>query len=141
MSVFISARLGRRVRRRARNVCEYCQLSQWTQEAIFHLDHVHPLADGGATTFDNLALACVSCSLKKAARICVTDPRTRELAPLFNPRKDRWSDHFRWTSSWRLAGRTATDRATIKALGMNRPAIVRIRRIWAAAGKFNPRDR
>jgi hypothetical protein len=48
---------------RARNRCEYCQLSQIGQVAAFHIDHVVPRAAAGPTTSDNLALACVSCSL------------------------------------------------------------------------------
>ena len=47
------------------------------------------------------------------------------------PRRDRWSDHFRWTKDWHLIGRTPTGRATITALGMNRPAIIKIRRALA----------
>ena len=53
------------VLRRAGNRCEYCGLSQVGQEATFHVDRVVPVTDGGPTEEDNLALACVSCSLKK----------------------------------------------------------------------------
>jgi 5-methylcytosine-specific restriction endonuclease McrA len=138
MSDTISARLARRVRRRARGACEYCRLPQWTQEATFHIDHIQPRADGGRTAYDNFALACVSCSLKKAARTLARDPDTGTLTPLFQPRKHIWSEHFHWTKSWRLQGLTPTGRATIKALGMNRPGVVRIRRVWASVGKFGP---
>jgi hypothetical protein len=138
MSKPIPARLARLVRRRAKGACEYCKLPQWSQEAAFHIDHVQPRAHGGKTIAENLALACVSCSLKKAARICVPDPKTGSLANLFHPRNDTWSDHFRWTETWLLEGRTPTGRATIRGLAMNRTAIVRIRRMWAAIGKFHP---
>jgi 5-methylcytosine-specific restriction endonuclease McrA len=50
---------------RAGNRCEYCGLSQLGQEATFHIDHVVPRAVGGLTVTGNLALACVSCSLRK----------------------------------------------------------------------------
>lgn len=50
---------------RAGDRCEYCRLSQAGQEAAFHVDHVVPRVAGGATVLDNLALACVSCSLRK----------------------------------------------------------------------------
>jgi hypothetical protein len=36
--------LKRRVRLRAGDRCEYSRLSQVSQEATFHVDHVHPLA-------------------------------------------------------------------------------------------------
>jgi len=59
----ISSSLRRSVIQRARNRCEYCGLSQEGQEAIFHIDHIVPAAAGGPTSLENLALACVSCSL------------------------------------------------------------------------------
>jgi 5-methylcytosine-specific restriction endonuclease McrA len=138
MSESIPASLARQVIARAKDTCEYCKLPQWSQEATFHIDHIQPRADGGETVEGNLALACVSCSLKKSARIHALDPQTKKFVRLFHPREDRWSGHFRWTKAWRLIGKTAVGRATIEALGMNRPAILRIRRIWAALGEFDP---
>ncbi|MBI4023828.1 MAG: HNH endonuclease [Verrucomicrobia bacterium] len=60
----IPFRLRRQVVERACGRCEYCNLSQEGQEATFHVDHVVPIAVDGPTTLDNLALACVSCSLQ-----------------------------------------------------------------------------
>ena len=71
---------------------------------------------------------------KQAARTRARDALSKELVPLFHPRYDRWSDHFRWSGS-KLTGRTATGRATIVALGMNRPAIVAIRRALIELGR------
>jgi hypothetical protein len=99
-----------------------------------------PLAAGGTTSEDNLALACVTCSLRKAARQRVRDPRSGNYVPLFHPRKHRWSDHFGWTRSQRVRGKTATGRATIAALGMNRSALVAIRQQLAALKEFPARD-
>ncbi len=70
----IPARLRRLVIRRAAERCEYCGLSQAGQEATFHLDHITPVVAGGPTTAGNLALACVSCSLRKGARQTAPDP-------------------------------------------------------------------
>jgi hypothetical protein len=56
-------------------------LSQAGQEAIFHIDHVVPRAAGGATTEDNLALACVSCSLHKGAKETGVDPDSGDSTP------------------------------------------------------------
>lgn len=53
----------RHVRHRASDICEYCLLPQFMQEATFHIDHIRPRAAGGRTTLGNLALACVTCSL------------------------------------------------------------------------------
>lgn len=128
MSFYVPRRLVREVRDRALDLCEFCLLPQDSQEATFHVDHIEPRSRGGATTSDNLALACVSCSLHKAARHRASDPRTGKLVRLFNPRFDSWSDHFAFTKLWRINGRTAIGRATISALEMNRPAILAIRR-------------
>jgi 5-methylcytosine-specific restriction endonuclease McrA len=64
---------------RAGSRCEYCGLSQRGQAATFHIDHVIPLAAGGPTTPENLALACVSCSLRKAARQAASTTLARSL--------------------------------------------------------------
>ena len=109
MSPPIPVRLIRQVRHRACDVCEYCRLPQASQEATLHVDHVSPRSQGGPTELANLALACVTCSLRKAARI---------------------------TATWRFRGRTDTGRSTIAALGMNRTAIVLIRRELAVANRI-----
>ena len=134
MSESISRALARRVRKRAGDVCEYCHLPQSGQEARFHLDHILPKSAGGRTIASNLALACVTCSLKKANRARVPDPETGDSVPIFHPRRDRWADHFEWARGWRLVGRTPTGRATVSALGMNRPAVVAIRGLLAELG-------
>ncbi len=123
----IPARLRRLVIRRSGDCCEYCHLSQAGQEATFHLDHVVPVIAGGQTLADNLALACVSCSLRKGARQSAIDPHTGQDTPLFNPRRDIWAEHFEWREV-ELVGLTATGRATISALDLNRPLILAIRR-------------
>lgn len=92
----IPATLRRLVYARAKGRCEYCQLSQAGQEATFHIDHIVPRANSGPTTSANLALACVSCSLRKEARRSAVDPETGRNVPLFHPRRQRWRDHFRW---------------------------------------------
>lgn len=122
----IPASLRRLVIQRAANRCEYCGLSQIGQAATFHIDHVVPVAAGGATTADNLALACVSCSLRKAARQLAVDPETGAECPLYNPRLQAWTLHFRWDNV-RVVGLTPTGRATVAALRMNRAVILAIR--------------
>jgi len=122
----IPARLHRLVVQRAGGRCEYCGLSQAGQEATFHVDHIVPKADRGPTRADNLALACVSCSLRKEARRSAIDPVSGRKIALFHPRRQRWRDHFRWAGV-RILGLTPTGRATLSALRMNRPLILAIR--------------
>jgi hypothetical protein len=83
--VLISARLRRLVVKRAHDRCECCGLAQAGQEATFHIDHVVPLIVGGKTILENLALACVSCSLRKGSRQRAPDPWDGTEVALFNP--------------------------------------------------------
>lgn len=122
----ISLSLRRFVIERAANHCEYCGLAQIGQIATFHIDHVVPVAVGGATNEDNLALACVSCSLRKGARQMGVDQVSGLEVPLFNPRKDNWPVHFYWDDLV-LVGQTPTGRATVIALAMNRTTALLIR--------------
>jgi hypothetical protein len=103
------------------------------QEATFHVDHVVPVIAGGHDTGDNLALACVSCSLRKAARQTAVDPTSGERVVLFHPRRDLWNDHFVWQGA-RLFGRTATG-LDDRGLEINRPLIIAIREEERARGR------
>ena len=132
----ISVELSRQVRERAANFCEYCRLPQSCQEATFHIDHVQPRKAGGESTIENLALACVTCSLKKAARTHVADSETGEVVPVFNPRTQAWNDHFSWTIDWHVQGLTPCGRGTAEALGLNRPAVISIRTLLAELDRF-----
>lgn len=122
---------------RSGNRCEYCGLSQIGQEATFHIDHVVPRAAGGSTTKENLALACVSCSLRKGAKQTATDAESGERVPLFNPRTQTWSEHFRWENET-VVPLSLTGRVTAAVLSMNRPVIVAIRQEESARGRHPP---
>jgi hypothetical protein len=122
----IPAALRRLVIQRSGDRCEYCGLSQAGQVATFHVDHIVPEISGGATTSGNLALACVSCSLRKGARQQLEDPETGEVVSIFNPRQQIWKEHFLWKGV-EVVGLTATGRATIKALSLNRSIMLAIR--------------
>lgn len=122
----IPASLRRATIARAKDRCEYCGLSQVGQVATFHIDHVIPVAAGGATTLENLALACVSCSLRKGARQEIIDPETGDRVRIFNPRRQDWGEHFCWDGV-RVMGLTVVGRATIAALLLNREVMLNIR--------------
>jgi hypothetical protein len=135
----VPARLRRRVIARAMNRCEYCGLSQVRQEATFHIDHVVPQKVGGPTTAANLALACVSCSLRKAARESAADPETDLDVSLFHQRQQAWRDHFHWDGV-SIVGITPIGRATIAALQLNRSLVLAIRAEEAERGRHPPPD-
>jgi hypothetical protein len=124
------------VRTRAKGICEYCRLPQDSQEATFQIDHVKPFVLKGKSVAENLALSCVTCSLKKAARESSRDPKTGKVVRLFNPRIDKWAENFGWTATLNIRGKTSIGRATVHALGMNRGAIVLIRRELAKMGRL-----
>ena len=136
----VPAKLQRIVIERAQNRCEYCCLSQDGQEATFHIDHITPIVVGGITSEANLALACVSCSLRKGARQAAPDPETGDSVPLFHPRRDLWEMHFRWRGV-HMAGLTSTGRTTINALKMNRSLILAIRNEELLVGRHPHRDK
>lgn len=127
----------RRAAARASGRCEYCRMHQALQGATFHVEHATPTSAGGADALDNLALACPSCNLKKADRTAAPDPDTGAGVPLFNPRRDRWSDHFVWDGP-RVVGRTPTGRATVATLDLNHPRRVMIRRAEEYFALFPP---
>lgn len=124
---YISAFLRNLVIRRAENNCKYCGLSQKGQEATFHIDLIIPVISGGETIAENLALACVSYSLRKGAKETAIDSETNREVKLFHPQIDDWSEHFEWRGVI-LKGLTAKGRATIELLKLNRLLILEIRK-------------
>jgi hypothetical protein len=104
-------------------------------------EHLLPEARGGPTRRTNLWAACRQCNALKGDYVEAIDPETGIYAPLFNPREQDWSEHFVWIDAGaRIAGRTPTDRATMAALALNRPLLVRARRRWIIAGWHPPAE-
>lgn len=135
--VTIRASLRRLVIQRADNRCEYCGISQIGQVATFHIDHIVPVVAGGETIAENLALACVSCSLRKGARQNLEDSETSEVVSIFNPRQQAWKEHFDWNGV-QVVGLTATGRATVQALDLNRATMLAIRAEEELLGRHPP---
>jgi hypothetical protein len=125
---------------RARNRCEYCH-AQKKIILYLEIDHVIPLRAGGTDDLDNLCAACRRCNGVKLAEQTVIDPTTGQRMPLFNPRRNTWGEHFRWSKdSTYLIGLTSTGRATIAWLKMNDAEIIDPRLLWVAAGWHPPAD-
>jgi HNH endonuclease len=120
---------------RAAARCEYCQAPQILIGQAFHFDHITPRSAGGQTTAENLCLACSHCNIAKGDRMAAPDPRTGKPVLLYNPRKDIWEEHFRWSQGWqKLIGRTPIGRATVRALDMNAKLLQKARPFWRVAG-------
>lgn len=131
----IPSALRRLVRLRARSLCEYCRSFMDYTGHEFTVDHIIPQSEGGESSFDNLCFCCFWCNNYKQVRTRFRDPRTGRTARLFNPRSDKWQEHFRWSSTLtQVIGRTASGRATVSCLRLNRESLVRSRTVWVRNG-------
>ena len=138
-------RIGKSARRivaeRARGLCEYCRCPDTLNGRSFggtshSVDHIVPASRGGGSSPDNLALACQGCNGRKYIWTEAVDPESGERVPLFHPRSQRWSDHFEWSPDFlRVAGKTATGRATLAFLKLNREGVVELRRALRRLGE------
>ena len=131
-----------RVRAAARNRCGYCLSPQRLVMARLEIEHIVPLSQGGSDDESNLWLACPLCNRYKGNKTTAVDPETGEVVPLFNPRAQVWSEHFRWSEdSLRIIGLTPIGRATVAALHLSDdPDALEVRSYWVLAGWHPPAD-
>lgn len=120
---------------RAGAKCEYCHMPQRFTTLRFQQDHVISRKHRGAKTLENLAWSCADCNAYKGSDLAGLDPETGRLEHLFNPRTDRWEDHFEWNGT-ELVGKTASGRVTVALLQVNRVERVAVRRELMAAARF-----
>ena len=136
-----SKRLVELVRTRARFRCEYCHASEQLTGQRCQVDHIMPRIRDGKTEPDNLCLACAACNSFKLDRTEAIDPESAESVRLFNPRTQNWHDHFAWSADGTLiVGLTASGRATVTALKLNRTLAVEARSSWAEIRQHPPAD-
>jgi hypothetical protein len=129
----------RQVVARANGRCAYCRMHQSLQGATFHVEHVIPQSEGGKDSLENLCLACPSCNLHKSNLTTAVDPESGQRVPLFRPGSMRWGEYFEWVG-FRIAGRTASGRATIELLELNSERRLRIREAESLFELFPPAD-
>jgi hypothetical protein len=123
----LTAATRRKIRDRAGNACEYCGLLQENSPlASLQIEHILPVKHGGDDSLRNLALACIDCNLAKGSNIAGIDPATGATTELFNPRRQRWDEHFEWRGL-RIVGRTAIGRTTVEVLRMNSEEQIQLR--------------
>jgi hypothetical protein len=140
-----TARVGQRLRAQvlqdAGGRFGYRRLSEEITGTPAEIEHIVPQARGGPTRRANLWAVCRYCNLLKSDHIAAPDPETGALTPLFNPRAERWSDHYVWIDGGlRIQGTTPTGRATVAALALNRALLVRARSYWVSAGWHPPAE-
>ncbi len=137
----ISMAVRRRIEKVANFRCGYCQTSQRVIGPLLEIDHIIPESHGGTSDESNLFLACPMCNSHKADRQEAVDPESGEMTALFNPRMDRWDEHFEWIEEGTvIRGVTSKGRATVVALNMNHPDTIATRRLWVTAGWHPPTD-
>lgn len=135
----VPATLRRLIAERDQHRCAYCLTAEENCGLQMHVDHIIPETANGPTTADNLCLACFSCNVHKGPQQTGVDPLTGETSPLFHPLRQRWRDHFAWDeSNTQIVGLTPCGRATVVALQLNNPTVVRARRRWVSAGWHPP---
>jgi hypothetical protein len=130
------------VKKRAKNLCEYCQSQAAFSTQPFAIEHIKPFIFGGKTILSNLAYACQGCNGHKFTHTTGFDPITRIEFPLYNPRKQKWGDHFTWNDDFTLIiGKTPIGRATVELLQLNREGCINLRRALFAFGKHPPSEK
>ena len=125
------------VRARAQGRCEYCHLPEEADFAHYEIDHVIAEQHGDQTALENLAYACFDCNKRKGPNIASVDPQTGARTWLFNPRTDRWDNHFRLNADGTITGLTADGRATARLLALNAPDRVQDRADLLEAGRLS----
>ena len=138
MTTRAPAGIRRQVIYRAGSCCEYCLIHQDFAASSHQIDHVIAEKHGGKTTLENLALSCSICNRRKGSDISSTDPETGAIRPLFNPRTQMWTDHFR-LDDVRIVGLTPEGRTTVRLLKLNSFERLTERGPLIGAKRFPPR--
>lgn len=132
---YISEALRRLVIERAQNCCEYCLLDIRFAYLPYEIDHIVAEKHGGKTEADNLCLTCFECNRHKGSDIASYDEATGEIIRLFDPRRDRWAEHFQLEGAL-IVPLTGIGRVTEKLLQFNKRERLLERDELIAEGKY-----
>ncbi|HEX3556608.1 MAG TPA: HNH endonuclease signature motif containing protein [Thermoanaerobaculia bacterium] len=119
---------------RADQLCEYCLIHEDHTFFGCEVDHIISEQHGGVTREDNLAFACLVCNRTKGTNIASLSV-TGRLTRLFNPRQDRWSEHFRLVGVT-ISPLTDTGWVTAQILGLNREDRIEEREVLREKGRY-----
>lgn len=132
----IPANLRQEVAERANYCCEYCRLSQEDYAYPFHIEITSQKHDG-QTQLNNLALSCPVYNINKGSDIASNDPTTGDITRLYNPREQKWDEHFRISfENATIEALTAEGRVTIRLLKLNSHEQVSLRKILIKAKRY-----
>lgn len=135
MSSRISSELRQVIASRANNVCEYCLLAEEDAYFRFQIEHIISRKHGGSSELENLALACVFCNRYKGSDIASLKPETDKLVRFYNPRVDRWREHFHLDGFF-IKSLTDIGEATVRILQMNHEDRILERQILSRRGRY-----
>ena len=94
MARWISAELRQIIADRANHLCEYCLMAEADTFYGCEVDHIISIKQGGSSDLNNLAYACALCNRAKGSDVGSLTSGG-EFTRFFNPRNDRWAEHFR----------------------------------------------
>ena len=131
----ISDALRAEVLRRAGGRCEYCGIEESDAGFPFQIDHIVSRKHGGSSEPGNLACACAPCNWHKGTDVATVNLVSRRVVRLFNPRRDRWADHF-FANRGVIEPLTPVGAATTRLLQMNLPE--RVSERYALGSRVRP---
>jgi hypothetical protein len=134
----ISEELRTEVSQRAGKRCEYCLIHEDDAGFPHEVDHIISRKHGGPSHSDNLAYACVICNRHKGSDVASIEPLTREIIRLFDPRRDRWADHFRLDGAL-IEPISSIGWVTAGLLQLNSPERTSERRLLQSLGRYPER--
>ncbi len=109
--------LDAQIRRQAKNRCGYCLNPQELLPYKLEIEHIFPKSLGGESIEENLWLACRECNAHKAAKTEAIDNLTDKTVKLFNPRTQKWNEHFEFSKDdSQIIGKTPCGRAAARNL-------------------------
>lgn len=138
-NTYIPADLRRQVATRANNLCEYCLIHEDDTYFGCQVDHIISEKHGGPTEAENLAYACSFCNRQKGSDIGSIAPSTGQLTRFFNPRTDRWADHFK-LEGVTIVALTDIGEVTARILGFNAIDQLVERQDLQALGRYPPKE-
>ena len=118
MRTTIPTDIKRSVITRANFRCEYCLMSENVSFYSFHIEHIKSVKHGGTSNLSNLAYSCPDCNYCKGSDIGSFVNDDDDIIRFFNPRKDKWHDHFELVDS-AIYGKTDIGKTTERIFKFN----------------------
>ena len=134
MARWISDQLRQTIADRANLLCEYCLIAEADTFYGCEVDHIISLKHGGSSELDNLAYACALCNRAKGSDVGSISA-AGEFTRFFNPRTDRWAEHFRLEGA-SIQPRTTIGEVTVRIFGLNDSARLHERDEMIRFGKY-----